>query len=185
MCVSRCSTHCSSPFDVGVLEASALDARLTTNPRCRALLPGRRRDRAPGGHARPGGNSHKPPPDRVGAVAGRTSPACSSAFVHSPSKSAWLFVVLVLVPSRPARQRRHMIRPARGYRSSSGRCAPSRHPAKDHPQVLIIAPCLRTMGPLGCAGSPCLPASYSALAAVSLRVSRTYFPHWPDWCSLA
>jgi hypothetical protein len=26
-----------------------------------------------------------------------------------------------------------------GYRSSSGRCAPSRHPAEDHPQVLIIA----------------------------------------------
>jgi hypothetical protein len=25
-------------------------------------------------------------------------------------------------------------------RSSSGRCAPSRHPAEDHPQVLIIAP---------------------------------------------
>jgi len=26
-----------------------------------------------------------------------------------------------------------------GFRSSSGRCVPSRHPAKDHPQVLIIA----------------------------------------------
>ncbi|MFV0429593.1 MAG: hypothetical protein ACK5KO_09245, partial [Arachnia sp.] len=25
------------------------------------------------------------------------------------------------------------------FRSSSGRCAPSRHPAEDHPQVLIIA----------------------------------------------
>jgi hypothetical protein len=32
-----------------------------------------------------------------------------------------------------------MIRLAMGYRSSSGRCAPSRHPAEDHPQVLIIA----------------------------------------------
>jgi hypothetical protein len=32
-----------------------------------------------------------------------------------------------------------MIRLATGYRSSSGRCAPSRHPADDHPQVLIIA----------------------------------------------
>jgi hypothetical protein len=27
-----------------------------------------------------------------------------------------------------------------GYRSSSGKCAPPRHPAEDHPQVLIIAP---------------------------------------------
>jgi hypothetical protein len=27
-----------------------------------------------------------------------------------------------------------------GYRSFLGRCAPSRHPAEDHPQVLIIAP---------------------------------------------
>ncbi|WP_312846688.1 ATP-binding protein [Propioniciclava sp. MC1595] len=26
------------------------------------------------------------------------------------------------------------------FRSSTGRCAPSRHPAEDHPQVLIIAP---------------------------------------------
>jgi molecular chaperone DnaK len=26
------------------------------------------------------------------------------------------------------------------FRSSSGRCATSRHPAEDHPQVLIIAP---------------------------------------------
>lgn len=43
------------------------------------------------------------------------------------------------VSSRPARQRRHMIRLAMGYRSSSGRCAPSRHPAEDYPQVLIIA----------------------------------------------
>jgi non-heme chloroperoxidase len=43
------------------------------------------------------------------------------------------------VPSRPARQRRHMIRLAMGYRSSSARCAPSRHPAEDHPQVLISA----------------------------------------------
>jgi Abortive infection C-terminus len=28
------------------------------------------------------------------------------------------------------------------FRSSSGRCAPSHHPAEDHPQVLIIAPVL-------------------------------------------
>ncbi len=27
-----------------------------------------------------------------------------------------------------------------GFRSSSGRCAPSRHLAESHPQVLIIAP---------------------------------------------
>src|SRR5450759_3608972 len=27
-----------------------------------------------------------------------------------------------------------------GFRSSSGRCVPSPHPAEDHPQVLIIAP---------------------------------------------
>jgi hypothetical protein len=32
----------------------------------------------------------------------------------------------------------HMIRLAMGYRSSSGRFALSRHPAEDHPDVLII-----------------------------------------------
>jgi hypothetical protein len=26
-----------------------------------------------------------------------------------------------------------------GFRSSSGRCVPSRHPAEGHPEVLIIA----------------------------------------------
>jgi len=31
-----------------------------------------------------------------------------------------------------------------GFRSSSGRCAPSHHPAEDHPQVLIIAPWARS-----------------------------------------
>jgi len=32
-----------------------------------------------------------------------------------------------------------MIRPTRTFRSSSGRCAPSRHQAESHPQALIIA----------------------------------------------
>jgi len=32
-----------------------------------------------------------------------------------------------------------------GYRSSSGRCAPSRHPAEDHPHVPNIAPALHEL----------------------------------------
>ena len=32
------------------------------------------------------------------------------------------------------------------FRSSPGRCAPSRHPAEDHPQVLIIAPWVSDYG---------------------------------------
>ena len=54
------------------------------------------------------------------------------------SASAWT-TLRMCVPSRPARQRRHMIRVAMGYRSSSGTCAPSGHHAEDHPQVLNIA----------------------------------------------
>jgi len=36
-----------------------------------------------------------------------------------------------------------LIRLLWAFRSSSGRCAPSRHPAEGHPQVLIIAPFAR------------------------------------------
>lgn len=36
------------------------------------------------------------------------------------------------------------------FRSSSGRCAPSRHPAEGHPQVLIIAPSAGRDAACGC-----------------------------------
>src|SRR3979411_485085 len=68
-----------------------------------------------------------------GAISPSTEPLASLG-----SASSWTTLSMG-VPSRPARQRRHRIRLAMGYRSSSGRCAPSRHPAEDLPQVLIIA----------------------------------------------
>ena len=43
------------------------------------------------------------------------------------------------VPSRTSASTPVLIRTAMDFRSSSGRCAPSRHPAEGHPQVLIIA----------------------------------------------
>src|SRR5258706_2125814 len=71
-------------------------------------------------------------------AASRTISSSTEPLASSGSASSWTTLSMG-VPSRPARQRRHMIRLAMGYRSSSGRCAPSRHPAEDHPQVLIIA----------------------------------------------
>ena len=44
------------------------------------------------------------------------------------------------VPFRTSAPTPVLIRTATDFRSSSGRCAHSRHPAEDHPQVLIIAP---------------------------------------------
>src|SRR5712671_2531615 len=76
-------------------------------------------------------------------AASRTISSSTEPLASLGSASSWTTLSMG-VPSRPARQRRHMIRLAMGYRSSSGRCAPSRHPAEDHPQVLIIA--LRELG---------------------------------------
>src|SRR5260370_14445668 len=70
-------------------------------------------------------------------AASRTISSSTEQLASLGSASSWTTLSMG-VPSRPARQRRHMIRLAMGYRSSSGRCAPSRHPAEDHPQVLII-----------------------------------------------
>src|SRR2546425_6884391 len=72
-------------------------------------------------------------------AASRTISSSTEPLASLGSASSWTTLSMG-VPSRPARQRRHMIRLAMGYLSSSGRCAPSRHPAEDHPQVLIIAP---------------------------------------------
>ena len=71
-------------------------------------------------------------------AASRTISSSTEPLASLGSASSWTTLSMG-VPSRPARQRRHMIRLAMGYRSSSGRGAPSRHPAEDHPQVLIIA----------------------------------------------
>src|SRR6266849_3986612 len=79
-------------------------------------------------------------------AASRTISSSTEPLASLGSASSWTTLSMG-VPSRPARQRRHMIRLAMGYRSSSGRCAPSRHPAEDHPQVLIIAP---IPTPIGC-----------------------------------
>src|ERR1700730_9175544 len=71
-------------------------------------------------------------------AASRTISSSTEPLASLGSASSWTTLSMG-VPSRPARQRRHMIRLAMGYRSSSGRCAPSRHPDEDHPQVPIIA----------------------------------------------
>src|SRR6185312_6490674 len=51
------------------------------------------------------------------------------------------------VPPRTSAPTPVLIRAAMDFRSSSGRCAFSRHPAEDHPQVLIIAPPTMLGGP--------------------------------------
>jgi len=64
----------------------------------------------------------------------------------------------------PARQRRLLIRTTWTFRSSSGRCAPSRHQAEGHHQVLIVAPSPTL--PIDAAIPSSVPAVFTAVGGV-------------------